>query len=79
MNEKIKSLDSFFDREVCGSVVEKDEVSRLKNIVGKVHIGMISAFKTTGETGFAGIDEAKKWFGSEVSFQNDDNFLRDYV
>ena len=79
MNEKIKSLDSFFDREVCGSVVEKDEVSRLKNIVGKVHIGMLSAFKITGENGFAGIDEARKWFGSGVSFQNDDKFLRDYV
>ena len=79
MNEKIKSLDSFFDRDVCGTIVEKDEVSRLKNIVGKVHIGMISAFKTTGEYGFAGIDEARKWFGSGISFQNDDKFLRDYV
>ena len=79
MNEKIKSLDSFFDRDICGSIVEKDEVSRLKNIVGKVHIGMLSAFKITGENGFAGIDEARKWFGSGVSFQNDDKFLRDYV
>lgn len=71
-------MNSVFSGEY---VSEKDDVKRLQTISdsGKVHIGAISAFRTSVERGFAGIDKAKEFFGSSISFSNEKDFLDKFV
>lgn len=73
-----EKLNSVFSGEYVG---EKDDVKRLQTVSdsGKVHIGAISAFRTSIERGFAGIKKAKEFFGSDISFTNESDFLDKYV
>lgn len=84
-NAKIEKIGEFLEhlqpteKLYFNTFFEKDEVARLQSIIGKVHIGMISAFRTSVESGFAGYEVAKKFFGSEITLGNEQEFLDKYV
>ena len=84
-NTKLEKINSFLEnlepegKLYFNAFFEKDQVARIQSIVGKVHIGMISAFRTSVESGFAGYEVAKKFFGSEISIGDEKEFLDKYV
>ena len=68
MNEKIKSLDSFFDRDVCGSIVEKDEKRKRTDDQHKLrparpHI-LHDKIVNTFDKEFYGIPESELFIGN---------------
>lgn len=84
-NAKLEKIGSFLEnlepegKLYFNTFFEKDQVARLQSIIGRVHIGMISAFRTSVETGFAGYEVAKRFMGSEITLGNEKEFLDNYV
>lgn len=83
--EKFKRIDEFvsniepIEKLYFNDFFEKDQVKRLQSIVSKVHIGIISPFRTSVESGFAGFDVVKEYLGSEIPVTNEQKFLDEYM
>ena len=85
--ERLEHIEKYLG-EVCyeniepmyfNAFFEKDNVERLKSVVGKVHIVTISSFRTGVEKGFAGYAKAQEYLGSEIPLTGEKEFLEKYV